>query len=322
MRQQLKFLLAPCAAIAIAATTAGCGGVPGSAVATVDGESIDREMYDRWLAVAAKSDSRANKRALRDQVLQQLISYRWLEAEASERGITVAQSDVRKTFDQQRKASFPKDADYRKWLSSSGQTEDDLLLRVRAEMLSNKIRDQVTKDVAPVTDRQVAAYYEENKPRFAEPERRDLRVVLTTRKADAERARAALAAGRSWSAVAKEFSVDRATRSKGGLMPGVASGQQAEDFDKAVFAARRGKLTGPVKTQLGHYVFEVTKVSRGKQQTLAEATPAIKSLLAAAGQQKAIDGFLEAFRTKWKAKTECGDDYRTRDCSNAPTATR
>jgi foldase protein PrsA len=318
--ERFKIILALCAIIAPAAITIGCGGVPGSAVATVDGESIDRQVYDRWLANAAKTAKGADKQALRSQVMQQLISYQWLEAEAEDRGITVAEGDVRTAFDRQRKASFPKDADYRKFLNTSGQTEADLLLRVRAELLSNKIREQVTKDLAPVTDKQIADYYEKNKPRFANPERRDLRVVLTTRKADAERARAALGGGASWSTVAEEYSIDRATRTRGGRMPGIARGQQADDFDKAVFAAERGELTGPVKTAVGYYVFEVTKVTPGRQQTLEQATPAIKSLLAAETQQKAIDSFLDEFRTKWKAKTECGDDYRTKDCSNAPAA--
>jgi foldase protein PrsA len=318
--ERIKLFLALCAIIAPAAITIGCGGVPGSAVATVDGETIDRQVYDRWLAQAAKASQGADKQALRNQVLQQLISYHWLEAEAEDRGITVAEADVRKTFDEQRKASFPKDADYRKFLTTSGQTEADLLLRVRAEMLSSRIREQVTKDLAPVSNKQIADYYEQNKPRFANPERRDLRVVLTTRKADAERARAALEGGASWGTVADEYSVDRASRSKGGRMAGLVSGQQADDFDKAVFGADRGELTGPVKTQVGHYVFEVTKVTPGRQQNLQQATPAIKSLLAAETQQKAIDAFLDEFRTKWKSKTECGDDYRTKDCSNAPTA--
>jgi foldase protein PrsA len=320
--RHIKTILPLFAVLAVAAVATGCGGVPGSAVATVDGESIDRQLYDRWLANAVKAGQGADKQALRNQVLQQLISYRWLEAEAEDRGIAVAQNDVRKAFDEQRKASFPKDADYRRFLTSSGQTEDDLLLRVRGELLSNRIRDQVTKDLGPVTNKQIADYYEQNKPRFADPERRDLRVVLTTRKADAERARAALEGGASWNSVAKDFSVDRASRSEGGRMSDVASGQQTERFDKAIFGADRGELTGPVKTEVGHYVFEVTNVSPGRQQTLEQATPAIKGLLAAEAQQKAIDRFLDEFRAKWKSKTECGDDYRTKDCSNAPTTAK
>jgi foldase protein PrsA len=320
--RHLTLILALCAIPFLAATIASCGGVPDSAVATVDGESIDRGLYKRWLAIAAKTSKGANKQALRNQVLQQLLTLQWLEAEASERGIAVPESEVRKTFDQQRKASFPKDTDYRKFLSSSGQTEQDLLLRVRADILSSRIRNEVTKGLDPVTSKQIADFYEKNKPRFADPERRDLRVVLTTRRADAERARAELAAGASWSAVAKEYSVDRASRSEGGRMADVARGQQPEDFDSAVFGANRSELTGPVKTQHGHYVFEVTKVTRSRQQTLAQATPAIKGLLRAETQQKAIEQFLDEFRTKWKARTECGDDYRTKDCSNAPTASR
>ena len=43
--------------------------------------------------------------------------------------------------------------------------------------------------------------------------------------------------------------------------PGVAKGQQEPAFDKAIFAAKKGKLTGPVKTQFGWYVFDVTKIT-------------------------------------------------------------
>jgi foldase protein PrsA len=312
----LTIILALCAVALPAAIAAGCGGVPGSAVATVDGEAIDKEQYDRWLAIATRSGERSNEKALRQQVLQQLISYQWFEAEADERGISLPDSEVQEAFEQQRKASFPDDADYQKFLKSSGQTEEDLLLRVRGELLSNKIREQVTKDTAPLTEQQIADYYKENKASFAEPERRDLRVVVTRTKAAAERVEAALEAGASWNAVAKEHSIDRATRADGGRMPNVASGQQADDFDAAVFDAAEGRLTGPVKTEMGYYVFEVIRTRPPSQRTLAQATPAIKGLLAAERQQKAVDEFLDEFRSKWKERTECGDGYRTKDCNN------
>jgi foldase protein PrsA len=306
--------------LALAALTlaTGCGGVPGSAVATVDGQEIDREVYDRWLASARKSSERKDQKALRAQVLQQLISHQWLEAEAEDRGISIPDDEVRKAFEQQRKASFPKDADYEKYLSSSGQTEEDLLLRVRSQLLSSRIREQVTKDTPEVTDEQVADYYEKNKARFVEPERRDLRMVLTRTKGAAERARSALAGGASWSSVAKEHSIDRLTRASGGKLAGVASGDQPDELDAAIFDAREGSLTGPVKTPVGYYLFEVTKVTPATRHTLAEATPAVKGLLAAEGQQKAVDRFLEGLRTKWKDKTECGDGYLTKDCGNGP----
>ena len=78
--------------------------------------------------------------ALRDQVMQLLISFEWIQGEAEEMGIKVSDAEVRKEFDRQKKASFPKDTDYKKFLKDSGQSEEDILLRVKLDTLSTKIR--------------------------------------------------------------------------------------------------------------------------------------------------------------------------------------
>ena len=120
----------------------------------------------------------------------------------------------------------------------------------------------MTKGKDKVTDAQIEAYYNKNKSRFSSPERRDLRIVLTKDKAKAAAGQegARLRASR-WKSVAKKYSVDQASKTKGGALPGVAKGQQEPAFDKAIFAAKKGKLTGPVKTQFGWYVFDVSKIT-------------------------------------------------------------
>src|SRR3954454_15698848 len=44
----------------VGATFAACGGVPGNAVATVDGEAIDKTEFSHWMTVAAKSAAATN----------------------------------------------------------------------------------------------------------------------------------------------------------------------------------------------------------------------------------------------------------------------
>ena len=159
-----KKLAIALSALAAPMALAGCGGVPGNAVATVDGEADHEE--DRSTTgstIAAKSGGQqaaqipkppdftaciANKRktlpkpakgqpkvtdaqlktqckqeyeALRDQVLQLLISFEWIEGEADEHGVKVTDAEVKKQFETQKKASFPKDADFEKFLKDSGQ---------------------------------------------------------------------------------------------------------------------------------------------------------------------------------------------------------
>ena len=306
------------------ALASGCGGVSGGAVAEVDGTEIERTTFDRWATmVAARSGKTAGKpsRDVRDQVLQLLISFQWLEGEAEEQNIKVSDADVKKSFDQQKKQSFPKDADYKKFLKDSGQSEEDIMLQVKADLLASKIRDKVVKGKDKVTDAQIEDFYNKNKARFAQPERRDLLVVLTKGKAKADAAKKALKSGQSWKSVAKKYSIDEASKAQGGKLPAQAKGTLEKQLDAAVFKAKKGQLSGPVKTQFGHYLFEVTKVQKASQQTLAQAKETIRQTLQSQNQQKALEDFSKKYSERWKEKTDCREGYVIQQCKQGPKAT-
>lgn len=258
--------------------------------------------------------------ALKEQVMQFLISAEWIEQEAAARDIKVTEAEVRQQFEDQKKQSFPDDDAYKEFLRTSGQTEQDLLFRVRLDVLSNKVRQEIIEGKGQVSNDDIRKYYEENKARFAQPERRDLAVVLTRTRARANQAKQALEGGQSFRQVARRFSIDEATKSQGGRLPGVAKGQQEPAFDEAIFSARRGRITGPVETQFGWYVFEVTKITPADQQTLQEAAEQIRNLLRSEREQKALDDFIEDFREKYKDETACADGFVIQDCENAPDA--
>jgi foldase protein PrsA len=341
---------------------AGCGGVPGNAVAQVDGQNIDKSEFTHWINVAAKSGGQASvvpdppdyakcvadKRkttpkpaqgqpkvtdaqlkaqckqsydTLRTQVVGLLVSYKWIQGEADAQGLKVTDAEVKKSFDTQRKQNFPKDADFKKFLDQSGQTQDDILLRVKLDLLSQKIRDKVVKGKDKVTDAQMQAFYDKNKDRFAQPETRDVEVVLTKTQAKADEALQALRGGEAWGKVAKRLSIDQASKAQGGKLPNTAKGTLEKDLDAAVFSAPKGEIKGAVKTQFGFYVFRVTKINKAQQQSLDQAKPTIKQTLVAQNQQKALDAFIGDFRKRWREKTECREGYTTSDCKNGPKPT-
>ena len=184
---------------------------------------------------------------IRDQVLQLLTSFAWIEGEAEEMGIKVSDAEIKKSFEQQKKQSFPKEADYQKFLKDYGQTEDDVMQRVKLDVLSNKIRDKVIKGKDKVTDAQIEDFYNKNKERFAQPERRDLRIALTKGEEKANQAKAALEDGQSWKDVAKQYSIDEASKSQAGKLPAQAEGTLEKALDEAVFKAKKGEVYGPVE---------------------------------------------------------------------------
>jgi foldase protein PrsA len=259
--------------------------------------------------------------ALRDQVMQFLISSAWIEGESADRNVKVSDADVKKDFDKQRQQSFPKDKDYLAFLKSSGYVQEDLMYRIKVQSLSTKLREAVLKGSDKVSDAQITNYYNKNKSRFAVPEKRDLRLVLTKTEAKANEAKKALSGGQSFNAVAKKYSIDQSSRANGGLLAGVPKGQQEKALDAATFKASKGQLEGPVKTQFGYYVFEVVKITPGSQQTLAQSKASIKQLLVSQQQQTKLDAFVKDFQKKWKDRTECQKGYQTTDCKNAPKPT-
>ena len=362
MTKAVRIILALCALAVTAAVAVGCGGVPGNAVADVDGSTIDKAEFNHWLNVASKSsgtnstvpdapaftkcvaakrkttpkpakgqpkttDEQLKKQckteydALRNQVVGLLVSYKWIQGEADAMGLKASDAEVKKSYDTQRKQNFPKDADFQKFLKTSGQSEQDIMLRVKLDLLSQKIRDKVIKGKDKVSDAEVQAFYDKNKSRFTQPETRDLQIVLTKSAAKAAAAKSALQSGQPWAKVVKQYSVDDASKANGGKLPGQAKGTLEKSLDAAVFAAAKNKLTGPVKTQFGYYVFRVTKIKQATTQSLADAKTTIKSTLVSQKQQKALDTFVADFRKRWREKTECQNGYTTSDCKNGPKPT-
>jgi foldase protein PrsA len=361
---QLKNRLLGLAGLAVVPVlVAGCGGVPGNAVATVDGTNITKSDYKHWASIVLKSSGQqdavlpdppdytkciAAKRAklpkpgkgqpkttdaqlktqcksegeqVRNTALQVLLQEQWLKGEAKRLDVTPSKKELDKSYDTLVKQSFPNKGDLEKQEKQTGQTPADIRLFADLEAYKQAIVKKVTADSSKVSDKEISDYYNKNKARFGQPERRDLRVVLTKTEDKAKAAKAAIDGGQSFAAVAKKYSIDQASKSQGGKLTGVAKGQQEQALDKAIFSAKKGQLTGPVKTQFGWYVFEVTKSTPASQQTLDQAKATIKQTLQSQASTKAIESFSTKFQKRWRDKTECAAGYKTPDCGNGPKPT-
>jgi foldase protein PrsA len=255
---------------------------------------------------------------LKTEVMQFLIQGEWVQMEADKRGIELKPAELQKALEDQKKQVFPNDKQYQQFLKTSGMTEKDVLFRVKLNELQQRLIQDATEDATKISDEDVAAYYEKKKEQFAQPERRDLRVVLTKTKAKADQAKKELQSGQSFKKVVKKYSIDEASKSQNGLLPAVSKGQQEGEFDTAIFSAPKDKLQGPVKTQFGWYVFKVEKITEASQQSLEESKDTIRNLLRSKRQQSALNAFVKDFRKDYKEETNCADDYRVVECKNAP----
>ena len=265
-------------------------------------------------AATLKNQCAQQYKSLSQEVLGFLISSQWVVGEAGSLGVKLTDAEVKKQFVKIRSQQFPKAAEFEKFLSTSGQSVSDLLLRVKLNMLSQKIQQKIVKQKGAVTQAQIQKYYNENKSRYGTPEKRTVQVILTRTEADAKKAKAEVESGKSFVSVVKRVSIDPTSKKAGGKLAGVSKGQQEATLDQAIFSAKPNVLTGPVKTPFGYYILEVLGVTGGSQQTLAQVSASIKQQLMSTQQQQALSKFVKDFKKKWTAKTDCRTGYVVTDC--------
>jgi len=69
--------------------------------------------------------------------------------------------------------------------------------------------------------------------------------------------KAKIESGEDFTAIAKEHS-NCPSKMQGGALGSFGRGQMVKEFDEVVFSAELDKVQGPVKTQFGYHLVEVT----------------------------------------------------------------
>ena len=83
------------------------------------------------------------------------------------------------------------------------------------------------------------------------------RRILVESEALCEELKAKIAGGEDFAKVAKQHSTCPSSR-KGGDLGEFGPGQMVKEFDAVVFSAPLNEVQGPVKTQFGYHLLEVT----------------------------------------------------------------
>jgi len=261
-----------------------------------------------------KKQCEAQYTSLKQEVLGFLISSSWVLGEAKSLGVNVSDKEVRDQFLHIKHQQFPKTAEFEKFLQTSGQSVSDLILRVKLNMLSQKIQEKIVKSKPQISHAEAAKYYSENQSRYGSPEKRNVEMILTKTEQQAKEARKEIESGKTFAEVAKARSIDPTSKAKGGQLGEIVKGQNAPQFDTAVFTASTDTLSGPVKTAFGYYLFEVLGTKAGTAQPLSKVEADIKQTLASQKQQKKLSEFIKNFKKKWQGKTDCRDEYVVADC--------
>jgi parvulin-like peptidyl-prolyl isomerase len=244
----------------------------------------------------------------------------WIQGVADEWGIEVSDQEVAKKLKEIKKESFKSEAEFKEFLKESHYTQDDIDSRVRIQILSEKLQEELKEKAPKPTQSEIEDYYEAAKAtQFTQKPSRDVRLIINKDEKKAQQAFDALSkdnSAKNWSTTAKKYSEDPTTKSSGGLRKAVQEGSLEEPADKQIFETPEGRVEGPVKVPSSYYVFEVVNSTPESVQELNAVESQIEATLAQRLEQEYFSNFVVQFQVEWKARTFCADGYTIERCAN------
>jgi parvulin-like peptidyl-prolyl isomerase len=238
----------------------------------------------------------------------------------TDKKLVVKQSDLSESRKQQEQQFEQQFGDKKVW-AAFPKTYQDTLVRRAAEV--KVLQEGLSKN--KVDDKTVKEYYEAHKAEFSETCARHILAsfpgdrrsdtsppppdVDAATKAKAQGWKDRIDKGEDFAAIAKAESGDPGSGANGGDLG--CQGGFVKEFTDAMAALQPGQTSGPVLTQFGYHIIQVT--SR-KDKTLEEATPAIKQTLQGQSQGE-VQTFLEQQINK--ARIKVNPRYGTFDKGDA-----
>lgn len=284
MRNVKKFM-AILMSVAVIATSAGCSlitktpqGIANTVVATVGGDKIIKADFDKKLGIQAlmyegvygedfftsEGGKALYDSQIKPQVLDQMVIEHIIMKKAAEIKVIpdekTLNEEAKKNYDEYIKAQKDKD----KFLASmkaKNLTEEDYLEVFKNNIIHEKVYDYYTKDIKP-TDEEIKKYYDDNIYQYTEkPCTMDLSQIVLTKEEDAKKAKERIDKGEKFEDVAKEVSVDSATKEKGGAVGevGYTSTSYPPEYMKAAIELKEGTVSAPIKTDYGYYIIKANK---------------------------------------------------------------
>ena len=266
------------------------------------------------------SDAEGRLLDFKQRLLENLINQALIEQAAKQKGVTVSDADIQKQVDQL-KAGFKDSAQFDAALKSAGMTVDTLKVQIKNQLITQKLVESLASN-SSVTDAEIKAYYDKNKAQFFQkPAKRAEHILFKPEdKATAQKVLKELQAGGDFGALAKKYSIDTATSSKGGDL-GWPTSAYVPEFQAALDKLNKGQTSALVQTPYGWHIIRVTDTRAGVQQTLAQVKSQIQQLIVQQRRSDAYQTFVNDLRAKAKIEIIAADLKAAAAKGSSSTAT-
>jgi peptidyl-prolyl cis-trans isomerase C len=243
--------------------------------------------------------------AMIQQIMPTLVEFEIAKAYAQEHGITVSENEVDQQMEtikdqifQQAQAqgmNVGREEAFQQALEQNNLTEGQLREQLWEQLPVQKVQQTVASD-ARASQEEVEQFYEKNKERqFTIPEQRCARHILFNKdqKEKAEEVKSQLQNRGDFAEFARKYSQDPGSAENGGDLGCLGRGETAPSFDKAIFNAKEGEIVGPVETEFGYHLIEVTEIRQQSTQPLSDVEAQIREQLSTDKQAEEFSAWVQ-----------------------------
>lgn len=242
---------------------------PSPVLATVNGEPVTVAEFqkalarERWKFGGELGLGASRRRAVKQQVMEELLKDRILLQEAARRGITVSTEALEKETDLF-KNHYSNPKDFEKFLEIRGMTPADFEEEIRKKLRLQKLTEVVTQEKSPINDRDLKQYYDAHLSEFWHGPQVHARQMVTDSKEKALALRSRLLNGDSFAALSLQYSMSP-DRKQGGDLGWFGRGVMPPEFDQICFNLKPGELSEVIQTPYGYHLFEVLEIRESGQ---------------------------------------------------------
>ncbi len=241
------------------------------------------------------------------EALKESIEAKILYREAVRMAVEIHDSEVEEIIDRYRK-TFDTEEEFMADLDEQGESLSDYRERMRkmkmAQIMARSKTRALSKEVV-ISEADVAAYYDEHKDSYVQPERIHLRqIMLPARRNTDERTQAIaklsqlrtdIVAGADFETLAKEHSQNLGA-ANGGIIGWMKQGDLDSAIENVAFALADGAVSEVVETPLGVYLLRVDEREVSTTQSLTEVRSSIEPELRAQIASTQYDKWMDTLR--------------------------
>jgi parvulin-like peptidyl-prolyl isomerase len=176
-------------------------------------------------------------------------------------------------------------------LKAQGVSLNDLRQKLREQFVVYEIINQQVKQKVQVSPKEIAEYFDEHRDTYVMPETAMVDSIFVEDNDHVAQVQAALAVGKDFSEVAKEFS-------KKSNIEMIRRGQFKKELEDFVFGLTAGKPSEPFPVEGGFYIFLLKEIRPPSQQSVSDVKDAIRDQLEAEKTHKAMREFIESLKDK------------------------